>query len=770
MVQLYHNLFLKLVIVFWGNLKMLKKYLIISSLFVIIMGLLIGCNNLNEEEETDDMGTRYYVSYSSGDDNNNGTSEDAPWKTLAKVSDTTFSEGDKILLKSGDIWENETLTLNGNGTAKHPIHLTSYGTGERPVISPNIKGAVCITGEGIEGWKITNLELANAWTGISLIYDHDLNNDFIWIENVYFHGMNHSKNYFIYEALSQSEKDRYLDHGNASAGISIRARTLRSLSHEHPQFFNQPVVLTNLTIKDCEFFDCDVAIWASGTLNGGFIGGDDSYGRINGITIENCRAERNGLWGFVLQFCDNVKISNFDIFNTGFESNRVGTGSALMIFGNDMEYTDSEIAYQYRHPDQKFDAVAFDTEGGVNNIAVRRLNIHNIAGYPILIPHSNEHLSKGIIIEDCIIRDIVLDYPGPAPVFSFFGSIYGESNEGIIRNNEIYITRPGISYIFSHGNWQDMKFENNKIVRAPSDFKWEFNMRYNNEGWKAENSDEINGLAIQNGKFDFVVQRENAVMLSPTYLKLETDTHNTVKIKMKNETNGTKAKLYWISDQDNTWDENKMIEFDIKPNDSEYTEYVLDMLKVNSWSGIISNMKLVPTSGTGNISIDEILIEYDREPVNIAMKTEVTSNSIKDGYDIKNVINGKKESINDAWASKSGEFPARIEFDFKVLKPIDRVEVHMIKGYEVGRYILEYSDGYIWRVIERVEENKDLHITHKFEDTLMARHIRITALEGSKEETGIARIAEIQIYRNDYMETTDDEELRKNSVIRPRLK
>ena len=49
------------------------------------------------------LATTYYVS-PSGNDNNSGTSTGAPWKTLAKVNNTNFSPGDKILFQRGGEW------------------------------------------------------------------------------------------------------------------------------------------------------------------------------------------------------------------------------------------------------------------------------------------------------------------------------------------------------------------------------------------------------------------------------------------------------------------------------------------------------------------------------------------------------------------------------------------------------------------------------------------------------------------------------------------
>ena len=61
----------------------------------------------NTEEPSSVVGTTYYVDSQSGDDSNSGTNINAPWKSLNKVTETTFSPGDRILLKSGSVWNGE---------------------------------------------------------------------------------------------------------------------------------------------------------------------------------------------------------------------------------------------------------------------------------------------------------------------------------------------------------------------------------------------------------------------------------------------------------------------------------------------------------------------------------------------------------------------------------------------------------------------------------------------------------------------------------------
>ncbi len=119
---------------------------------LIIILLVIVANNL--------FATDYYVSLSEGDDNNNGTSQDSPWKTLGKVMSISFNPGDIIHFKRGDTWTKKTLRIDEIGNADNPIIFTDYGTGELPTINvvdtfPKVsQDAYPWTDEGNNIWSI----------------------------------------------------------------------------------------------------------------------------------------------------------------------------------------------------------------------------------------------------------------------------------------------------------------------------------------------------------------------------------------------------------------------------------------------------------------------------------------------------------------------------------------------------------------------------------------------------------------------------------------
>jgi hypothetical protein len=106
----------------------------------------------------------YYVDDNSGEDTNTGTSLDKPWKSLANVNSTTFHPGDRILFKSGGVW-NGQLWPKGSGTAEHPITIDKYGGDALPVINGAGLAEAAVLLKNQQYWEIRHLEITN--TGIT---------------------------------------------------------------------------------------------------------------------------------------------------------------------------------------------------------------------------------------------------------------------------------------------------------------------------------------------------------------------------------------------------------------------------------------------------------------------------------------------------------------------------------------------------------------------------------------------------------------------------
>ena len=103
--------------------------------------------------------TDYYVSSSTGSDTNNGLTQALAWQSLDKLYNTTFSPGDIILFKSGDIWQG-MFWLKGSGSAGNPIIVDKYGGTAKPIIDGDgYQSSLLIYND--DYIEINNLELIN---------------------------------------------------------------------------------------------------------------------------------------------------------------------------------------------------------------------------------------------------------------------------------------------------------------------------------------------------------------------------------------------------------------------------------------------------------------------------------------------------------------------------------------------------------------------------------------------------------------------------------
>ncbi len=99
---------------------------------------IIDKGNTYSAADVTGLGKCYYVSYSEGDDSNDGLSPEAPWKTIDKVSQASFSAGCVVLFKRGDEWRLDSYEQSKKATyllLKSGVIYSSYGEGPKPIIN-----------------------------------------------------------------------------------------------------------------------------------------------------------------------------------------------------------------------------------------------------------------------------------------------------------------------------------------------------------------------------------------------------------------------------------------------------------------------------------------------------------------------------------------------------------------------------------------------------------------------------------------------------------
>jgi hypothetical protein len=148
----------------------------------------------------------YYVDSALGGDTSAGTSQSAPWKTLSKVNAGQFRPGDRILFKSGSVWQGQ-LAPKSSGAEGAPIILDRYGQGPKPRIDGGGQVEDVVRLYNVQQIEVRNLELTNHGAkpairrGVHIFLDNFGPAKHIAIAELYIHDINGSN------GVEHSDKD-----------------------------------------------------------------------------------------------------------------------------------------------------------------------------------------------------------------------------------------------------------------------------------------------------------------------------------------------------------------------------------------------------------------------------------------------------------------------------------------------------------------------------------------------------------------------------------
>lgn len=122
----------------------------------------------------------FYIDSLYGNDNNAGTSSEAPWKSLGKIVQGNVPPGSVVSLRSGSVWRERLYPKMG--IEGLPVTYTSYGDGAKPLLLGSLQASEPAGWPSIAGtslWKKTagvDLDVGNIlWVsaaGDVLAYGH----------------------------------------------------------------------------------------------------------------------------------------------------------------------------------------------------------------------------------------------------------------------------------------------------------------------------------------------------------------------------------------------------------------------------------------------------------------------------------------------------------------------------------------------------------------------------------------------------------------------
>lgn len=371
----------------------------------------------------DAVGTVYYIDSINGSDSDSGTSQDNAWQSLAKVSSTVFSAGDKILFKAGGTYTGQ-LFPKGSGTEEAPIIIDMYGEGPKPVILADGESDTVVTLYNQEYWEINNLEITSynntaVQYGVNFIAEDYGIVDHIYIKNCYVRDIAGSITSKItggifYTVKGTTVKTKFND-------VLIENNSLRAVNR------------TGITLD------------AYKSWNNKLVGEDEAgawYPSTN-VVIRGNFIDDIGGDGIVVKCCVGALVE----YNTAKNCNARSSQANVAIWtwnSNDciLQYNE---AYNTRYT---HDGEGFDVDSFCENTLVQYNYSHDNEGGFMLVCAPGEETATGYYTKDTTVRYNISQNDGNLAII-YSGNIYNTD----FYNNTIYVSEGGNSKIIDSWDW-----------------------------------------------------------------------------------------------------------------------------------------------------------------------------------------------------------------------------------------------------------------------------------------------------------------------------
>lgn len=420
--------------------------------------------------QPDTGGRDFYIS-ASGSDNNDGRSPSNPWRSVGKVSLSTFHAGDRIFFEGGKSFEGTIyFSEDDKGTAAKPIVVTSYGNGRATIRPGALVGLLAYNTAGIEVRDLNFVgSPGNAFDGIQFYQDlpNNVKLRHIRVDNVETSGFGHTG----VSIHSWAETSGYDDvrltnistHDNLMGGIIVGGYLdEKMVGYAH----------RNVYIADCEVFNNPgISLHWRDTGIGILLGSTDGAVIERNVAYENGKNSTTaaGPMGIMAWESNNVIIQYNEVHHTRTSG---GDGGGIDLDGG---MTNSIIQYNYTH----------DNEGSGLNLAqygeVRNVHSNNIVRYNISQNDGRKSISwagiavwnaTGAMRNSQIYNNTIFGTPNGNGLYHSM-IIVSPTTNFTIRNN-VFITTGGMGQLAIVNGQNNMRLQGNSYwgSGSPLRFGW----------------------------------------------------------------------------------------------------------------------------------------------------------------------------------------------------------------------------------------------------------------------------------------------------------
>ncbi len=400
--------------------------------------------------------TTYFVDNQNGDDDYSGLSPGSAWKSLEKVSRTTFQPGDSILFKRNGVW-NGQLWPRGSGEENVPIVIDAYGEGVKPLFNGGGANYVVML-YNQEYWIINNLEITN--------YNYDYPDSYK--RGVYIKATNIGE----VNSIQLLNLDIHDINGSIASGNTSK--------NNGGIFFEitgstTPTYFRDVLIEKCHIYDVDrtgislASEWDTRTIDTN----TDWTPSLN-IVIRNNMIERTGGNGLIWRVSHRPLVE----YNVFCECATKLSGNAMFFFNCDSATAQFNEAYLTVYAPGETDAGAFDADYRCKN-TIYQYNYSHDNGEAAFVAPSNGTSSTAF--QDGAVFRYNISQNDKREVFHVSGPITNTT----FYNNTVYLgshlSDIIIIYHKSWGGYPDRtSYYNNIIYNQASSTRYSFGSSTNN--------------------------------------------------------------------------------------------------------------------------------------------------------------------------------------------------------------------------------------------------------------------------------------------------
>lgn len=541
--------------------------------------------------------TSYYIK-NGGNDNLDGHSDVNAWASFTRINATQLSAGDAVYLKCGSTWTGPLHPPTAKGTAVAHITLTSYGSGNMPVINgASMTTGACIQIEGASWWDISGIACQNSKLGLYLRYYADFNNTNVNVTWMSFTNMS-----------DVSDTGGVPGEYVVASGIYVGGLYYQDGVTRSP-------VLTNLLVQNCAFSFCEIGFtdcfWYPGPVYRGIL--------VN-PKILNCWCN-NYVDGLFCMQCTNGGLIQSCQTYAGLQLGSPfapGTCGGLLTSSQNTVIDNCGFADCRRAPNSN-DGVGLDMDDGNINCTVSNCVFRNNdgAGLEFLIPIQGSPLgSTGYTIQNNTFYNDCLNPPplgyGYIPMNCEIVSV-STAITGTLTNNGLYKSNAnpwlnGYMTGFSQSNNRQRTWST--VSGYARVWDWSSQMTNNPLGWNGWyqwGSESVGSdghqtclWGVATGATPYGYSPINGAGSNGTWI--DTTRWGTIQVKMQ-QTYGPlspNAKIYFVTETDGTWNEAKSISWPLAQDYGVQHVYNVDLTQCPSWKGVVIGVRLDPvyTSGT----------------------------------------------------------------------------------------------------------------------------------------------------------------------------